>query len=295
MQVQDERKVAGDALTNNKLKIQHLVESTLGESNDAREPPSGMTQAAPQFKANLKALLFLTQSEKPILQRVRSAKYVHQAYYGFGDASSGGFGSSVESPDGLFVHQGLWPSNQDESSNYLELKNLVDATYKEVGAGYLKGAEFWLFTDNSTAERCFHKGSSSSELLHELVLKLRKLEFDFDFSLFAVHVLGTRMIAQGTDGLSCGLLLKGVLGRHGMLSFVNLARTAIERQPFLGLYMQEWVSQALNWRAIHLSPGKWFNKGHGIVGGTKDHHGIWIPDDAKNRRVYLWTPPPRDC
>ena len=67
VQVQDEQKVAGDALTNDELKIQHLVESTLGKSNDAREPPSGMTQAAPRFKADLEALLFLTQSEKPIL------------------------------------------------------------------------------------------------------------------------------------------------------------------------------------------------------------------------------------
>ncbi len=56
--------------------------------------------------------------------------------------------------------------------------------------------------------------------------------------------------------------------------------------------MQEWVSKALNQRAIHLSPNEWFDKGHGIVGGTKDHHGIWIPDHAKNGRVYLWMPPP---
>jgi hypothetical protein len=135
----------------------------------------------------------------------------------------------VEHPYGLFVRQGLWPSDQDESSNYRELKNLVDVTYEEAGAGYLKGAEFWLFMDNSTAERCFHKGSSSSKLLHKLVLKLRKLEFNFDFSLFFMHVSGTRMIAQGTDGLSHGLLLEGVLGGHGILSFVDLARTAIER------------------------------------------------------------------
>ena len=41
-------------------------------------------------------------------------------------------------------------------------------------------AEFFLFTDNSTAENSFYRGSSKSKLLHELVLRLRKLEMDFN-------------------------------------------------------------------------------------------------------------------
>ncbi len=47
---------------------------------------------------------------------------------------------------------------------------------EEAKAGYLEGSEVWMFTDNSTAESCFHKGGSLSELLHELVLRLRKTE-----------------------------------------------------------------------------------------------------------------------
>lgn len=37
----------------------------------------------------------------------------------------------------------------------------------------------FLFTDNSTAEACFYKGSSKSKLLHDLVLRLHKLEMDY--------------------------------------------------------------------------------------------------------------------
>jgi hypothetical protein len=37
------------------------------------------------------------------------------------------------------------------------------------------------------------------------------------------------MIAQGTDGLSQGIFLEGVVRGKDMLSFVDLLRTAIER------------------------------------------------------------------
>ena len=33
-------------------------------------------------------------------------------------------------------------------------------------------------------------------------------------------------------------------------------------------------------------------EGHGIVGGQRDPHGIWIPDHATNGQVYWWDPPP---
>ena len=78
-----------------------------------------------------------------------------------------------------------------------------------------------------------------------------------------------------------------------MLSFMDLAKSAVDQQPSLESYVQEWTSRALNRRVTHLSLNEWFDKGHGIVGGTKDHHGIWIPDHTENRRVYLWTPPPK--
>ena len=106
--------------------------------------------------------------------------------------------------------------------NYCELNNLVDTVEEESKAGYLQGLELWLFTDNSTAKSCFHKGGLSSRHLHDLVLRLRKLELDMRFTLYVVHVAGTRLIAQGTGGLSRGVLLDGVMSGEDMLLYIPL-------------------------------------------------------------------------
>ena len=97
--------------------------------------------------------------------------------------------------------------------------------------GYLTGGEFWLFTDNTTAEGCFFRGGSSSKLLHDLVLRLRKIELEYDLTLHVVHVAGTGMIAQGTDSLSRGIFLEGVVRGKDMLLFVDLSCTAVEQYP----------------------------------------------------------------
>jgi hypothetical protein len=62
---------------------------------------------------------------------VRSKSRV-TAYYGFGDASSGGFGATVERPGGIQGCFGLWgKDNEDKSSNYRELCNLADTVEEE--------------------------------------------------------------------------------------------------------------------------------------------------------------------
>jgi len=169
---------------------------------DRYEPETGLTQVVPRLEEDLQALLELTSSEKPITRVVRS-NHVYTVLYGFGDASSAGFGASVERPDGTQGRFGLWARDEDkESSNFRELLNLVQTVEAEAEAGNMKHAELWLFTDNSTSESCFVKGSSRSKLLHELVVRLRKVEMQCGGNLHVVHVAGTRMIAQGTDGLS---------------------------------------------------------------------------------------------
>jgi len=57
------------------------------------------------------------------------------AYYGFGDASSGGFGATVERPHGIHGRFGLWGSDEDDaSSNFRELLKLVQTVEEEVMA-----------------------------------------------------------------------------------------------------------------------------------------------------------------
>jgi len=283
-----------EAITSiNGLKLQELIRATQGPAIDSQGPSLGLTIAAPRFKKDLEALLFHSQSKEPTMRQVRSSDVILTAYYGFGDASSDGFGSTVARPGGLHGRYGLWSRDiEDQSSNYRELRNLVGMVEEEAKAGYLEGSELWMFTDDYTLESCFHKGNSSSELLHELVLRLRKIELDHCFILHGVHVSGTRMIAQGTDGLSRGSFLEGVMTGKDMLAYVDLAKGTIERQPTLVDYVQSWVKKALRWEARILQVEEWFQEGHGVLGGSKNSHGVWIPNHEPNGRVYLWNPPP---
>jgi hypothetical protein len=114
-------------------------------------------------------------------------------------------------------------AEEEESSNYKELKNLVDTVAEEAGAGRLKNCEFFLFTDNSTAESCFYRGNSKSRQLHALILQLRSLEMTYGMTIHVIHISGKRMIAQGTDDCSWGSLMEEVMARADMLTFVNLA------------------------------------------------------------------------
>jgi hypothetical protein len=82
------------------------------------------------------------------------------------------------------------------------------------------------------------------------------------------------MIAQGTNGLSRGSFLEGVMTGKDMLAYVDLAKGAIERQPTLVDYVQLWVKKALRWEARILHVEEWFQEGHGgVLGGSKDSHG----------------------
>lgn len=59
-----------------------------------------------------------------------------------------------------------------------ELKLLVETIEEEAREARLNNTELWLFTDNLVAESFLTKGSSSSKLLHELVVRLRKVEME---------------------------------------------------------------------------------------------------------------------
>ena len=263
----------------------------LGAGERNRGPSSGVTRAVPRFRSDLEALLALAEDQTPAIRRVRSGR-CRMMVYGFVDASAAGFGATIERPGGLYGRFGLWGRDSEEdSSNYRELNNLVETVEEEASEDYLSGGELWIFTDNSTAESVVHKGGSKSPRLHDLVVRLRKAELKHDFTLFVVHVAGTRMIAQGTDGLSRGSFLEGVVSGSQMLSFVDLALPATIRSPGVIDFVKSWVEPVAGDLRI-LSPEEWFVEGHGIVGGRKDARGMWIPSHAKNGKAYLWSPAP---
>ena len=85
--------------------------------------------------SHISAANFNNGMPKPTLRVVRS-KTVHTAFYGFGDASSSGFGASVARKDGTQGRFGLWARDEDkESSNFGELLNLVQTVEGEVECG----------------------------------------------------------------------------------------------------------------------------------------------------------------
>jgi hypothetical protein len=153
------------------------------------------------------------------------------AIYGFADASGAGFGSTIMSSTGMHCQYGLWRDNlTGTSSNYRKLfnltevaeahistlrfqhlKNLVNTVAAEAAASPLQGGKLFLFTDNIVAESAFYKGLSSNPCFFDLVLCLKQLELEHGFSLQVIHISGWRMKIQGTDGLSQGDLLTGVM------------------------------------------------------------------------------------
>ena len=269
----------------------------------AHAPPDDLTTAVPRLKHDVAALRRLAAFDLPPLRVVRPSRVV-QVFYGFGDASGTQFGATTSQnyncrgclskesagSKGVRFRLGIWAADvQRESSNYKELRNLVETAEAEAKAGRLHNCEFFLFTDSSTAELAFHKGSSTSPLLHELVLRLRLLEMTHSLLVHLIHVSGSRMIAQGTDGCSRGSLMEGVMAGFDMLSFVDLARTALQRCLGLLDWLRAWTGRpALK----ALTPEGWFDEGHGVTGWAKDAHGVWMPKHGPRWQLFLWAPPP---
>ena len=125
------------------LEIDLLTHTLTGRDGHHDAPASGVTQAAPRFQQDLEAIFYLAEGDTSRMRGVRGTSTL-TAYYGFGDASSGEFGSTVARPDGLYGRFGIWGQDaEDQSSNYCELRNLVETAEEEAMAvwctrGWLK-------------------------------------------------------------------------------------------------------------------------------------------------------------
>ena len=155
-------------------------------------------------------------------------------YYGFGDASGPAFGASFNLKDHIEVEYGQWSNEASEqSSNWRELRNLVESIKGFLHQHGEEGLEMFLFTDNFTAEPAYWKGSSTSESLFDSILELKELEFKTQTIIHLVHVSGRRIIAQGTAGLSRTCHHKGALEGYLFDKYIPLDKSALERKPKL--------------------------------------------------------------
>jgi len=205
------------------------------------------------------------------------------------NASNTSFGNSLFNPSAeeVCIRYGFWGhDNESTSSNFHELSNLVSSLETAVGSGFADLSEVFLFTDNTTAECMYYKGNSTNKKLFDLVLCLRTLEMWSNLLLHVIHVAGTRMILQGTDGISCRVLSNSIFNQCQWA--VSLHLLACECSNSLLPWLKSWVPQA---HLTPLTPSVWYTRGHGTCSFTHNLDGVLIPlvDDQP---WYLWNPPP---
>jgi hypothetical protein len=247
-------------------------------------------KASEGLEADICALMSLTSSDTPVERYIR-----HNAgrilIYGFTDASGTGGGASFErqlEEKYLTYRVSVWSvAEREESSNWKEFDKLVESLEDEAAGGGLKRTAVYMFTDNSTVEAAIHSGRSSSPRLRALVIRFLSLQTRNECSIEVFHVAGTRMIAQGTDGISRGALNEGVMNGMSMMSFIPLHLSAVDRSPTL----QDWLKSWLPGSPQVLEPVDWFQLGHGIVGYGKNFEQTLVPVLCEPSQ-FVWTPPP---
>ena len=227
-----------------------------------------------RLRSDVQALQLLMAFERPVKRIIRRRQLI-QVSYGFGDASGKGFGSCILINGKVHWKGGQWiGSISEETSNYRELRNLVDALEEAVPSGVIDGPELFMFTDNSVAERAYFRGTSSSRLLFELIVRLRNVEMQAGCTIFLVHVSGLRMVASGTDGVSRGVFNAGVMMEQPLLKFVPLHLSALERSPDLFKWVSSWAEDALGRSKVSVvGPDQW-------------------PLEHPTGGTYIWFPPP---
>ena len=184
-----------------------------------------------------------------------------KALYMVGNASGRSFDccSWMQGSEVIDVDFGIWTvwMTEDTSSNYKEATNLVLYLKRVISSGKVKrGSELFLFTDNEVAERTYFRDSSKSSRLHMMILELRKMELDGELIIHFIWILGMRMIAQGTDGVSCADLSSGVMGDQDFLKYLPLDETAIERQEGLAAELLSWPGKP-GWKVASVED--WFD------------------------------------
>jgi len=261
-------------------KIPFSLREKLEVKEDASEGgPPLLVQGVARLMDDIGVLMEFTATDVPPLVPARPSQSL--AMFIVGDASGTGFGGSTwKSGDlGIQATFGAWNAKvMRESSNFKEAYNLVLLLEHQIKEGEVPlGSEVFIFTDNSTAERAFNKGSSKSRLLHELVVRLRALEMKGAIFPRVVWIAGERMIAQGTDGLSRGDQTCGVMNDGKFLRHVPLNKTVLDYDCLLSAELLTWVAVGPRW--IWLKETDWFDE----VFNHPQGNFVWTPSAALAR------------
>jgi hypothetical protein len=154
------------------------------------------------------------------------------------------------------------------------LNNLVESLEERDIGKELCNAEVLMFTGNFTAEFVFYAGNSSSNLDFWIL--------EGSIKLNVIHVPGSRMIQQGTDGLSRGDSSAGVLAGQDLLCFSDSNRkvTLTKKGEGVNVSGSAWAINSfwMVWTRAWI-PGK-----------KTDDAGLVMPEET-GERWMLWVPP----
>jgi hypothetical protein len=120
------------------------------------------------------------------------------------------------------------------------------------GAGRLRHATLFYFTDNLVTYYIVSGGSSGSPELQKLLRHLKSLEIRLSIRLEVVHVPGTHMIDQGTDGLSRGIRLGGGRLRRSPGAEIQRIFEGVPVTPRTVTWARAQVAAVQRHRHVHL-------------------------------------------
>jgi hypothetical protein len=162
------------------------------------------------------------------------------------------------------------------SSNWKEAEtmHLTLQRAKAEGRRDIKGCTFFYFTDNIVTYYAMAKGASRIPSLHAIVAACKELEAELGCHLEPIHVPGTTIILQTTDGLS-----RGVWGTalHDRLSQRVVLSEIFAPLPFetnVGDWARYQAGMSLN---IPWTHRRWDRP--------------WLFHDICDQ-LTIWTPPP---
>ena len=196
---------------------------------------------------------------------------------GYGTGGCGYEFTTAKLPE-VSYFSGLWKQEVTSmSSNWKELRTILNALRRErlTAQHEQRRTSLWRtrifhMTDNLVSECILTKGASHSprlqQLLREIALELRLQQCD----LVPIHVAGTRLIAQGTDGLSRGQMHAGIM--DGNVEDVNAFNPLAQQPRPITQPLREWVKRY----------------GH----GTELWDPVtWEPQNIRGKHT-IWMPPP---
>ena len=174
----------------------------------------------------------------------------------WGDGSGTGGGGTLELDDdapNLEFWMGTWsPHVASFSSNWKELRTLLEMLRREQGTMRLCNGIMFYFTDNLVTYYIVQGGSSSSTELHKLIRMIKQLESRLGCQVEVIHVPGKLMIRQGADGLSRGIRVTPERMERSTFLEASRVLSAVPYNPawMIWAFHQLPVIHALPWRHV---------------------------------------------